>query len=103
MAFGMISFRPCLCPEKVRKHITEPSKLKSFPEIMCSEPFESGTTCPELCAAELVIFGFLLRVAKHLIRFIDFFELRFGNLVPGVQVRVIFTRELSVSFFDLIR
>ena len=53
--------------------------------------------------AELVVdFAFLL-VAQDVVGFGDFLELLFGLFVAGIDVGMVFTRELAKRFADLVR
>src|SRR6185369_3481964 len=52
--------------------------------------------------AVLVIKLSILRVGKYVISLLQSFELFFGILVTGVQVRVKFARQFSISLLDLI-
>ena len=48
-----------------------------------------------VCSKQVVLLAFL-RVAEHLIGFLDLFELFFGLLVLGIQVGMILPGELPV-------
>ena len=55
------------------------------------------------CKTELVVKFLLLCITKHVIGFCNFLEFLFRLLIPGVHVRMIFLRKLSVCAFDLLR
>ena len=52
--------------------------------------------------SELVVTGPLVGIRQHVIGFGGLLELLFGLLVPGVFVRVVFDRGLSVGLLDLV-
>ncbi len=52
---------------------------------------------------DLIVNRALLVIAQDVVRFLNRLEAVFGRLIAGVQIRVIFTRELPVGFPDLVR
>ena len=52
--------------------------------------------------AELVVSGFLLGIAQHLVGLVAFLEFGLGHRVVRVQVRVVLLGGFAVCFFDLI-
>ncbi len=52
--------------------------------------------------AELIVPGALLRIAQDLVGLPNLFELFLGLFVAGVQVGVVFFRQLAVGAFDLV-
>src|ERR1022692_2715244 len=52
--------------------------------------------------AELVVHGTLLGVTEHIVGFLNVLEALLGGLVARVEVGVVFTGELPISFADLL-
>ncbi len=50
--------------------------------------------------AELVVLLPLVGIAEHLVRLVDFLELRFGGLVTLIDVRMVLARELAERLLD---
>src|SRR5678815_3554206 len=79
------------------------ASAKHFAEIDIAFPLwrrgELGSTFP--VGTQLIVFRALLRVAKHFIGFLDFLELVLRLLVVGVQIRMIFSRQLAVGRLDI--
>src|SRR5690554_509456 len=52
--------------------------------------------------AEFIVFLSIFRIAQHFIRLIDLFKFPFSFFVIRVQIRMIFSGKLAVSFFDFL-
>jgi hypothetical protein len=84
-----------------RENVPEVELFKARRHL--ARPLATGTLGHLLeLGAELVVQRPLFLVAQHIVRLLDFLKLLLGCLVVGVQIGVIFPRQLAIRLLDLI-
>src|SRR5262249_18000663 len=78
------------------------TRIESRSAVAGARPARPGLLVHPPVRAELVVLAALVGVAEHLVRLVDFLELRLGGLVARIDVRMVLARQLPVRLLDFL-
>ena len=85
----------------IAKDVAQVHAAKTTAEPACTAAVGSRIVGVYAGKAELIIALAFLRVGKHIVGFVDLFELFLGFFIAGVQVRVVLFGKFAVGALDL--
>ena len=85
----------------IAKDVAQVHAAKTTAEPACTAAVGSRIVGVYAGKAELIIALAFLRVGKHIVGFVDLFELFLGFFIAGVQVRVVLFGKFAVGTLDL--